>query len=105
MASPYEKYDAAVKQKDEGNLEAAVALLEENAKEFPDHCDTHSALAVYMQRIGRFEDALLHANKVCELAPDDTFSYTQLSVVCMKCGKIEEAEDAKAKAHEVAARR
>ena len=44
-----------------------------------------------------------HANKVVELAPKDPFSYTQLSVIYMRCGRIPEAEEAKARAHMVQA--
>ena len=47
---------------------------------------------------GEVEKAIEHANKVVELEPDDTFSYTALSVIYVKCGKIPEAEAAKAMA-------
>ncbi len=52
------------------------------------------ALAVYQQKLGRFDDAIHHAKKVTELAPEDAFSFTQLSVIYQRCGKIFEAEDA-----------
>jgi hypothetical protein len=35
---------------------------------------------------------------VVELEPDDTFSYTALSVIYQRCGRIPEAEHAKAMA-------
>ena len=44
------------------------------------------------------DKAIAHAKKVVELEPDDTFSYTALSVIYQRCGKIPEAEDAKAMA-------
>ncbi len=99
MATATEMYDAATALKSAGDLEGAVAKLLELAELYPDHSDTRSALAVYLQRLGRFEEAIEHAKKVCELAPNDPFSFTQLSVVYVKCGKIPEAEDAKARAH------
>ena len=37
--------------------------------------------------------------KSSELEPDDTFSYTALSVIYQRCGKIPEAEHAKALAY------
>jgi hypothetical protein len=40
--------------------------------------------------------AVYHAKKVVELEPDDTFSYTALSVIYQRCGMIPEAEHAKA---------
>lgn len=97
--SAHEQYDAAIELKNQGDLEGAISKLEEIVKEHPDHTDTHSALAVFLQRVGRFEEAIAHANKVCELQPDNWFSFTQLSQICVKCGKIQEAEDAKARAH------
>ena len=42
------------------------------------------------------DKAIEHARKVVELEPEDTFSYTALSVIYQRCGKIPEAEEAKA---------
>ncbi|WP_437191840.1 tetratricopeptide repeat protein [Planctomicrobium sp. SH527] len=103
MASPSEMYDAAILLKNSGNLEGAVEKLQELATEHPEFADARSALAVFLQRLGRFEEAIEHAKKVCELLPNDPFSFTQLSVIYVKCGKIPEAEDAKARAHMVQA--
>ena len=46
--------------------------------------------------IAESDKAIHHAKKVVELEPDDTFSYTALSVIYQRCGKIPEAEHAKA---------
>ena len=99
MPAVHEIYDAAIRLKDAGNLEGAVAKLQEVLAIEPGHTDTHSALAVYNQRLGKFDDAIAHALKVVQLLPNEAFSYTQLSVIYMRCGKIQEAEDAKARAH------
>ena len=96
--APHEIYDAAIKLKDAGDLAGAVAKLQEVLAIDPNQVETHSALAVYFHRLGKFDDAIAHARKVVEIAPNDTFSYTQLSVIYMRCGKILEAEDAKARA-------
>lgn len=101
MPTPHEMYDAAIRLKDAGDLPGCVAKLEELSVVAPDHADTHSALAVYLQRLGRPDEAIAHAKKVCELLPNDPFSYTQLSVIYVKCGKIPEAEDARARAYMV----
>jgi Flp pilus assembly protein TadD len=101
MPSPHEMYDEAVKLKDAGDLEGAVAKLREVLEIDPNHADTHSALAVYLQRLGQLQPAVEHAKKVCEIKPDDPFSYTQLSVIYVRCGMIPEAEEAKAQAHAV----
>ena len=99
MPAVHEIYDEAIRMKDAGNLEGAVAKLQEILQLEPTHIDTHSALAVYCQKIGRFDEAIEHARKVVELNPNEAFSYTQLSVIYMRCGKIYEAEEAKARAH------
>ncbi|WP_437186115.1 tetratricopeptide repeat protein [Planctomicrobium sp. SH668] len=99
MSTPHQNYDAAINLKNAGDLDGAIALLKENAVQHPEHADTHAALAVYLQRQGNFDDAISHAKKVCEILPNDPFSYTQLSVIYVKCGKIPEAEEAKARAH------
>lgn len=103
MSTPHEIYDEAVRIKDSGDLEGAVVKLREVLEMDPRHSDTHSALAVYLQRLGDFDAAIEHANKVVEISPDDPFSYTQLSVIYMRCNRIPEAEEAKAKAHMVQA--
>ena len=99
MPAVHEIYDAAIQLKDAGDLAGAVAKLHEVLAIDPAHTDTHSALAVYNQRLGKFDEAIAHAQKVVELLPNEAFSYTQMSVIYMRCGKIQEAEDAKAKAH------
>ena len=99
MPTANELYDEAIKIKDAGNLEGAIAKLNEVLAVDPAHTDTHAALAVYYQRLHKPDEAIAHAKKVVELMPDDVFAYTQLSVIYMRCGKILEAEDAKAKAH------
>ena len=73
-------YDQADKLKDEGKLEEAAAKLEESLNADSGYSLAHSALAVVLQRLGRHDEAIQHAVKVCELEPNDAFSYTALSV-------------------------
>jgi len=105
MPTANEIYDEATKIKDSGDLPGAIAKLQEALAVDPSHTDTHAALAVYYQRLHQPEPAIEHAKKVVELMPDDVFAYTQLSVIYMRCGKILEAEDAKAKAQMLAGHR
>ncbi|MFG0334024.1 MAG: tetratricopeptide repeat protein [Maioricimonas sp. JB049] len=100
MAALHEMYDEAVALKDNGDLEGAVAKLREVLEIEPGHTDSHSALAVYLQKLGKYDESIAHAQKVVELLPNDPFSYTQLSVIYMRCGRIPEAEEAKARAHQ-----
>ena len=81
MPAVHEIYDAAIHLKDAGDLAGAVAKLHEVLAIDPAHTDTHSALAVYNQRLGKFDDAIAHAQKVVELLPNEAFSYTQMSVI------------------------
>ncbi|MCA9054526.1 MAG: tetratricopeptide repeat protein [Planctomycetaceae bacterium] len=101
MPNPHEMYDAAVALKNEGDLAGAVAKLREVLTVDPNHTDTHCALAVYLQKAGESDAAIQHALKVVELQPNDPFSYTQLSTVCMRCGQIPQAEAALARAREI----
>ena len=102
MPTSTELYDEAVKLKDDGNFEGAVAKLREILATEPNYALAHGALSIYLGRLQRHDEAIAHAKKVCELEPNDPRSYTALSVVCVRAGKIQEAEDAKARAQMMA---
>ncbi len=87
-------YNEAMKLKNDGDLAGCVAKLEEILASDPDNVLTHSALGVHLQKIGRNDEAIKHALRVTELEPSDAFSFTQLSVIYQRCGKIPEAEAA-----------
>jgi Flp pilus assembly protein TadD len=97
MTPADKNYDEAIKLKDGGKLDEAVAKLRQNLEVDAGHVLTHSALAVVLQRLGQIDGAIEHAKKVTELEPNDPFSFTQLSVIYQRCGKILEAEDAMAR--------
>ena len=80
MADAATLYDEADKLRDEGKLEEAVVKLEEAAAADPNYALAHSALAIVLQKLGRHEDAIRHAQRVTEIEPDDPFSFTALSV-------------------------
>lgn len=94
-------YDLGNQKKEEGELEAAVGLWQEILSIDESHVLSHMALGVHLQKLERPDEAIKHAVRVAELEPNDPFSYTQLSVIYQRCGKIQEAEDAMAKAHEI----
>ena len=81
MASPEERYEAAESLKNSGDLAGAVAELEALTAEHPGYSLAYSAMAAWCTR----------------LEPQDPFSYTALSVACMRAGLIPEAEDALAR--------
>ena len=105
MPTNEELYSDAEKLKDAGDLEGAAAklnaLIEQDAK----YALAHSALAVIYTRLRRHDDAIRHAQKVCELEPQDAFSFTALSVTYQRAGKIPEAEHAMAQAHMISGHR
>jgi Flp pilus assembly protein TadD len=94
MATADQMYDEALQLKDSGDLPAAIGKLEEILAIDANHVLAHSALAVHLQKVGRLDDAIRHAVRVSELEPEDPFSFTQLSVIYQRCGKIPEAEAA-----------
>jgi Flp pilus assembly protein TadD len=98
MPTPNELYDQAATLRDHGDKEGAVAKLEEAVAIEPNYALGHGMLAKLYADLANAEKAIEHARKVVELEPDDTFSYTALSVIYQRCGRIPEAEHAKAMA-------
>src|SRR6185369_18051411 len=80
MSDHVSLYDQGDKLKDEGKLEEAVAKFKEALTADPNYALAHSGLAVVLQKLGRHDDAISHARRVCELEPNDPFSFTALSV-------------------------
>jgi Flp pilus assembly protein TadD len=99
MPTANELYDEAVDLRDKGDKPAAIAKLEEAVALDPNFAIGHGMLAKLFVDLADAEKAIFHAKKVVELEPDDTFSYTALSVIYQRCGRIPEAEHAKAIAH------
>lgn len=97
MTNRDDRYAAAEALKNEGKLPEAVSALEALVADEPDFALAHSALAAWCTRLERHDEAIRHARRVCELEPRDPFSYTALSVACMRGGRIAEAEDALAR--------
>ena len=97
MSTREDRYSAAETLKNDGKIAEAVEALEALVAEHPDFTLAHSALAAWCTRLERHEEAVRHARRACELEPTDPFSYTALSVACMRGGRIADAEDALAR--------
>ena len=97
MTTRDDRYAAAEALKNDGKLPEAVVALEQLVAVEPDFALAHSALAAWCTRLERHDEAIRHARRACELEPNDPFSYTALSVACMRGGRIAEAEDALAR--------
>jgi predicted Zn-dependent protease len=100
MSSEVERYDEAINLQQNGQLDEAVAKLEQLVADHPDYALAHAALSVFYQRLDRNDEAVEHAGKVCELEPEDPFSFVAMSTICQKAGRIAEAEQALAQAHQ-----
>ncbi len=96
MSTPDQLYDQAIDLRDGGDKPAAIAKLEAAIAINPDFAIGHGMLAKLYVDLAESDKAIFHAKKVVEIEPDDTFSYTALSVIYQRCGKIPEAEHAKA---------
>jgi len=104
MPTNEQLYDEGDKLKDAGDLEGAAQKYEEILKQDNDYALAHSALAVVYTRLKRHDDAIKHGLRVCELEPNDPFSYTAMSVTYQRAGKIPEAEECLARARMMAGR-
>jgi Flp pilus assembly protein TadD len=98
MPTAHELYDLAVELRDAGDKTGAVAKLEEAVGLDPEFAIGHGMLAKLYADLAETEKAIAHAKKVVDLEPNDAFSYTALSVIYQRCGRIAEAEHAKAMA-------
>lgn len=101
MATPDQLYDEAIDLRDRGEKDRAIEVLEQAVGIDPAFTLGHGMLAKLYADTAQADEAIEHALKVVELEPKDTFSYTALSVIYQRCGRIREAEDAKAKAFAV----
>jgi predicted Zn-dependent protease len=94
MASVEREYDEAIELKEAGKWEEAVGKLEALLGQAPDYPLAHAGLSAFYSKLNRHDEAVRHAQKVCELEPEDPFSFMALSLVCQKAGRLAEAEQA-----------
>jgi Flp pilus assembly protein TadD len=96
MSTVDQLYDEAIDLQQAGNLEGAIAKLESLVVEHPEYALAHAGLSTFYSKQGRHAESVEHAQKVCELDPDDPFSYMAMSLVCQRAGMLAEAEQAMA---------
>jgi len=104
LATTNELYNAAMKLKDSGQSEAAIEKLGELLAENDTYALAYSALAVLYGKLNQHDKAVANAVRVSELAPEDSFSWTALSVIYQRAfagtneqSYVQLAEDAMAK--------
>jgi len=98
MSTPDTLYDEAIALQESGKLDEAVKRLEELAQSHPDFSLAHAALSAFYSKQGRHGEAVDQAMLVCQLDPDDPFSYMAKSLICQRAGMVPEAEEAMAEA-------
>jgi len=93
-----------MKLKDSGQPEAAVEKLSELLAGDDTYALAYSALAVLYGKLNQHDKAVANAVRVSELVPEDSFSWTALSVIYQRAFAatnehryIQLAEDAMAK--------
>lgn len=106
MATVNELYKEAESLKDDGKYEEAIGKLTELLEQDSDHLLSHLTLSVVFGKVGKHEEAISHAQRACELDPNDAFHFTALSVTLKRAfdgtqnhAYIQMAEDAMARAH------
>jgi tetratricopeptide (TPR) repeat protein len=98
MADKYDLYDQAVDLVAEGKLEEAVARYREAIALDDDFADGWQGLALALNDLGRHQDAIAAAKRLCELTPDDVLAHTTLSRIYQAADMVPEAEAAGAQA-------
>ena len=94
MPTSQEMYDEAIQLQQRGDLDQSVGRLQELLKEDPNYALAHAALSVFYGKMEKHDAAVEHAQKVCDLEPEDPFSFVAKSLVCQKAGRLPEAEQA-----------
>jgi Flp pilus assembly protein TadD len=94
MPTADQRYDEAIGLQQGGGLEEAVSKLEGLLVDYPDYALAHAALGVFYGKLDRPDEAVEHARRVCELEPDDPFSFMAMSLICQRAGRLAEAEQA-----------
>lgn len=92
------RYDEAIALKEKGDLVQAVAMLEKLCEDFPEYALPHATLSMIYCRLDKFQESLNHAEMVCELEPEDPFSFVAMSALAIKSGDHAAAEEALHKA-------
>lgn len=88
------RYDEAIALKTAGNLTAATEAMEKLCVDFPDYALPHAALSIWYTTATESVKALEHATRVCELEPEDPFSFIAMSALAIKSGDHAAAEEA-----------
>ena len=85
-------YYAALDLVSEGAQDGAVAEYQKSLDADPTFTEAMHGMARALQNLDRLDEAIVVANRIAELDPDDILAHTSLSVLYQKKGMIPEAE-------------
>jgi|SRR5579863_4714492 Flp pilus assembly protein TadD len=85
-------YYAALDLLADGNKEGARAEYEKSVEADPTFTEAMHGLAKVLLDLNRLDEAIVVANRIAEIDPDDVLAHTSLSVIYQKKGMIPEAE-------------
>ena len=103
MPSMEALYDDAIALQQQGNIEGAIDKLQELVAQDAGYALAHAALSVFYSKQEKHDEAIVHADNVCSLEPEDPFSFIAKSLICQKAGRIPEAEQAMMQARQAQA--
>jgi tetratricopeptide (TPR) repeat protein len=92
MADKWELFDRAVDLVGEGRLEDAVTTYRIAIEGDPEFADAWQGLALALNDLQRWDEAIEAAKKLCDLTPDDVLAHTTLSRIYQAAGRIADAE-------------
>lgn len=106
MSDVHSRYNEIEKLIDEEKFEEAISGLTGIVGEEDGFVLAHLALARVYTKTGQHDLAIAHAEKACQLEPQDSFNFTALSVTYQRAWAgtqdqqyITKAEEAMAQAH------
>ncbi len=102
MSTNVALYEEAIGLRENGALDEAVGKLQALVEQDPKYALAHAALSRFYSLQDKHDEAVQHGTEVCQLEPNDPFSFVALSLVCQRAGRIAEAEQAMMQARQVA---
>lgn len=106
MSTSSQRYNAAEKLKDAGELDKAAELVEQLLADDPNYVLGHMMLGKIYVDLGKYDQAIEHNQRAVELEPKEPLNYSALSVSYQRAWEgtrdpryIQMAEDAMARSH------
>jgi Flp pilus assembly protein TadD len=106
MSTSSQRYNAAEKLKDAGELQKAAELVEQLLADDPDYVLGHMMLGKIYIDLGKYDEAIQHNQRAVELEPNEALNHSALSVSYQRAWEgtrdpryIQMAEDAMARSN------